>query len=43
MGASSIPPASAPGAVTWALERHRAILREHPGIRALFGSFRSLA
>lgn len=38
MGASSIPPASAPGAVTWHLHRHRTILREHPGIRTLFGS-----
>jgi hypothetical protein len=37
MGASPLPPAPAPEAVTWHLRRRRAILNAHPGVRELFG------
>jgi sphingolipid delta-4 desaturase len=37
MGASPLPPAASPDAVSWHLRRHHAILRDHPRVRELFG------
>jgi sphingolipid delta-4 desaturase len=38
MGTPAVPPQATPDAVTWHLHRHRAILREHAGVRDLFGA-----
>jgi sphingolipid 4-desaturase/C4-monooxygenase len=38
MGTPAVPPQATPDAVTWHLHRHREILREHAGIRDLFGA-----
>jgi len=37
MGTPTVPPQAPPDAVTWHLHRHREIMREHAGIRDLFG------
>jgi sphingolipid delta-4 desaturase len=38
MGPSAIPPPATPDAVSWHLDRHRAILHDHPRVRDLFGA-----
>jgi len=38
MGPSAVPSHATPDAVSWHLRRHREILREHPGVKELFGA-----